>query len=248
MRKPQTKQEYLEQLHDALQASGVKDANDIIEDYEEYFAHSTAKGYSITESIHRLPSIKELAESYGSDISKEMTSPAGKSPQPSRNGRRVLFAVTVLSELVILPFAFVAALLLGCAGISGVSLLSAGLLMAMPQGILGSITVPHPPLPQLLPAMALFMAGGMAILGVTLIIAERSYSALRMSIVLKRWMLTGKHSNHLKLIPSVSKRTRRILYATALIATLSVIASMILLVVIAAITTGSPAFFRSWKI
>lgn len=248
MKKPQTKQEYLEQLHDALRVSGIPDANDIIEDYEEYFAHSTAKGYSITESIRRLPSIKELAESYASDVNKETITLAGKSPQPSRNGRRALFVVTLLSELVIFPFAFVGALLLACAGVSGVSLIVAGLLMVMPESVLGSIMVPHPPLPQLLPAIALFMASGMAILGVTLIIAERSYSALRMSIVLKRWMLTGKHSNHLKLIPSVSKRTRQILYGIALIATLSVVASMILLIVIASITTGSPAFLKSWKI
>lgn len=248
MKEPRTKQQYLEQLRSALKARDLKDVNEIIEDYEDYFIQSTAKGYSASESIHRLPSVKALAESYENSTGKQEPTSVKGFAQPTRAGRWSLFAATTLSELVMLPFTVVAGLFLACISITGILVFVAGVLMVLPDSLPGSITVPHPPMAQLLPAMALFLASGTAIFGTTLVIAERGYSALRTSIVLKRWMITGIHNDHLKLIPSVSKHTRHSLYKTVLIALLTAIASAILLAIIAAITTDSPSFIRSWNI
>ncbi len=84
--------------------------------------------------------------------------------------------------------------------------------------MLGSLDVARPAILQILPTVFLFYLGSVAIIGVCVPILERIYSAYRASIVVRRWLLTGKHTNHLKLVPGVSKQVRRVLYMTTLIA------------------------------
>lgn len=248
MKQPETKEQYIEQLRRALKAHNVKDVDDIIEDYEDYFAHSIEKGYSEVESIRRLPSARELSRSYESDASSKESESQPDEGSVSHTGRISLFAATVLTELLLLPFVLVAGLFFACIGAAGIAAFAGGILMAVPENVLGGISVPRPPIWQFLPVMILLMAGGIAAFGTMLIIAERTYSAIQASILIKRWMLTGKHSGHLKLVPPISKTTRHMLYRVVLAASFTAAAILLVLIIIALITTGSPDFIKSWNV
>lgn len=247
MKQPQTKEQYVEQLRIALKKHNVKDIGDIIEDYEEYFAHSKAKGYSVAESIHRLPSAQELARSYQVSAEGRGTKAAPKEGQVSRTGRTSLFVMMIVGELLLLPFLAVAGLFFACIGIAGLAAIVGGVLVLVPQDALGDITVPHPPVWQVLPTMTLLIAGGVTVFGTALVIAERFYSALRASLLMKKWMLTGRHGNHLRLVPPLGKRVRRVLYTAVLFAGVTAVVALLVLTVVSLVTTNSPDFIRSWN-
>jgi uncharacterized membrane protein len=247
MKQPQTKEQYIEQLQTALKKYNVKDIADIIEDYEEYFAHSKTKGYSVAESIHRLPSAQELARSYEDGTDGKGAKAAQEEGQVSRTGRTSLFVMMILGELLLLPFLAVAGLFFICIGVAGLAAIVGGVLVLAPQDVLGDMTVPHPPVWQVLPTMTLLIAGGVAVFGTTLVIAERFYSALRASLLMKKWMLTGRHGNHLRLVPPLSKRVRQILYTGVLLAGLTALMALLVLTIVSLVTTNSPDFIRSWN-
>lgn len=246
MKQPETKEQYIERLRAALKGHKVKGIDDIVEDYEEYFAHSIAKGYSVTESIRRLPSAEVLARSY-EEKSDDMRADLGDAGM-SRRGRTSLFVVMILGELLLLPFLLVAGLFFACIGVAGLAAIVGGILVVVPQDVLGDITVPHPPVWQILPTMTLLIAGGTAVFGMTLIVAERSYSGIRASLLMKKWMLTGNRGDHLKLVPSISKRVRRVLYKGVLFAGLAAFAALLVLGFGSLVTSSSLDFVRGWSV
>ena len=232
MKRQETREGYIAQLRGFLKRYNVKNVDDIVEDYEEYFAHSAAKGYSDSESVSRLPSAQELARSYESAVHKESTQ-----SQPVK--RRFLFSAAILGELMLLPFIAVTGLFFACIGVAGLLTFAGGVLMLVPAHMLGNIAIPHPPLPLFLPTVSLLTAGGMAVFGATLILAERFYSAVRISILIKRQILTGKHNDYLKLVPPISKRVRRVLYMIVAAAFTVAIIALLTLIVAGTVINGS---------
>lgn len=247
MRKPQTKEQYIEQLRKVLGEYKAKNIDDIIEDYEEYFAHSVAKGYSIKESIHRLPSVEKLALSYREDSGDGPVQLPAEDRVPFAR-RTLLFVIMILGELLLLPFLLVAGLFFASVGVAGLASIVGGILVLVPREMLGDVMVPHPSILYILPTVTLLVAGGVSVLGMTLVIAERTYGALRASLLMKKWMLTGKHGDHLKLIPPISKKVRQILYGIVLFAGLAALLAVLVLIVTSLITSGSADFMRSWNV
>jgi len=244
--KPRTAQEFTQQLTAALKKHKVQDVDDILVDYEDYFAQSKAKGYSDKEAVGRLPSVEELAASYGSD--KEDTPAQTAKSHPSSAQRKVLFGATLAGDILLLPFIFIVALLLVCFAFVGIFLVLTGPLLFIPDSLLGQLDVARPPVLHLLPTALLFASTGIAIVGVCVALFERMYSAYRASIVVRRWLLTGTHNNHLKLIPSVAKKFRIVLYKTTLIAGATAVLLALALASLSWFTTGTTNFPSTWNL
>lgn len=245
---PRTKEEYIHQLTAALKKQGTKDINDILIDYQDYFAQSKAKGYSDTESIRLLPSVQELAASYDekyNDSIAEQTR-AAKS-QPSSRQKLTLFGMTLAGDILLLPALCMAVLLLACFGIVGFFLMLTGPLLFIPDSMLGQMDVARMPFLQVLPTALLFIAAGLAIMGACIAMCERIYSTYRASIVVRRWLLNGRHDNHIRLVPGVSKRLRTSLYRITLISGIAAAAMLLILGCISLFSEGTINFPSTWN-
>lgn len=239
--------EYIKQLTAILKKNNVQDIDDIVTDYQDYFVQSKAKGYSEIEAIRRLPTPKDLAASY-IDSSAESGQIRTSIGRPSSAQRITLFGITLAGDVIVLPVLGITILLLVCFGIVGLMLILTGPLLFMPDSMLGQVDIPRPSFAQLLPAAFLFISSGVSILGLCIAICERAYSAYRSSIVVRRWLLTGRHSNQLKLVPSVSKRFRSILYIVTLLATGVALITLLILASISWLTQGTVNFLSTWKL
>ena len=245
-KQPHTTQEYIYQLTSALKKHDIKDVNDILADYQDYFAQSKAKGYSDTETLRRLPPVHELAASYGNNLdTQQATATKG---QLSSTQRLTIFGATLAGDLLLFPFLSILLLLLTCFGIVGVLLILTGPLLFIPDSLLGQMDVTRPPLLQIVPTALLFISSGVAIIGVCIAVCERIYSTYRASIVVRRWLLTGKHSNHLKLVPGVSKRLRTILYIVTLAAGVTALSTLLILMGLSWLIEGTVNFPSTWNI
>lgn len=235
-----TKSEYINQLVSVLKKKGVSDIDDILADYQDYFEQSKIKGYSETEAIRRLPSAEELAASY--------TDSKSPKERPSSAQRITLFGLTIAGDVILLPALVITLLVLGCFGVVGLLLILTGPLLFIPDSMLGQLDVARPSFLQLLPTAFLLVSSGVATLGVSIAICERIYSTYRASIVVRRWLLTGRHSNQLKLVPSVSKRFRSLLYITTFLAIGVALLTLLILISISWLTHGTVNFPSTWNL
>lgn len=159
-----------------------------------------------------------------------------------RSGLLLSFA----GDVILLPVFGLAALLLACFMVVGVFLAVTGPLLFVPDSVLGQMSVARPQLAQVLPTALLFVSVGVLIVSICIAIAERMYSAVRASIVTRRWLLTGRHESHLKLVPQISKRLRTLLYRISLYAVISVVSLTVIIVVLSLITSGTANFPSTW--
>lgn len=243
MKDSQTKQ-YLTNLRAELDRRKISNIDDILQDYEDFFAQSAVKGYSSTESIRRLPSVQELAEAY-STTSDDNQTKAGISGVQSRRQLSLLIP-TLIGDLLLLPVWGLGLALLACFGAMGVALALAGILMPAPDSLLGSINVPDTPLVQLPFAASLLFAGGTALLGLTLIVAEHAYRIMRWSLSTRLQWLTGRRISHLKFVPMIHKKARLILYKVTIFAALAAVIAFIALTMTSLISNGTSNFLTTW--
>ncbi len=247
-KQPRSSEQYLRQLAAALQEGKIDDIDDIVADYKDYFAQSKTKGYSDEESIQRLPKVQELAASYIRDDKDFHALKSAKYPSgPSRAQRLTIFGASLAGDMILLPIFGLAALLLACFTVVGVFLVVTGPLLFIPDSMLGQVDVARPPLLQILPTALLLISGGALVIGICTAIAERMYSTIRASIVVRRWLLTGEHDNHLKLVPQISKRLRTLLYRISLFAALSTVSLIVIVMILSLITAGTINFPSTWK-
>lgn len=244
-----TTQEYIMQFTTALKKRNIKDIDDILADYQDYFMQSKIKGYSDAEAIRRLPSAHELAASYDDSPSIPGTTQISTTKgQPSSAQRLTVFGVTLAGDILLLPILFITILLLACFGIVGVCLMITGPLLFIPDSMLGQVNVARLPILQLLPTALLFVSSGIAIIGICAAVCERIYSTYRASIVVRRWLLTGNHDNHLKLVPSIRKQHRTSLYRITLIAGAAAALLVLILGILSWLTEGTVNFPSTWNI
>lgn len=245
---PKTAQEYIKQLALALKKNGVRDIDDVLADYRDYFAQSKAKGYGDREAIRYLPTVEELASSYDySDADMGPSQIRMSKGQPSSVQRATLFGASLAGDILLLPILFITLLMLACFGVVGVFLVLTGPLLFIPDSMLGQLDVARPSIAQMLPTASLLISSGVAIIGTCIAVCERIYSTYRASIIVRRWLLTGRHDNHLKLVPSISKQVRRILYAITLVAGGVAILALLILMGISWFTQGTINFPSTWK-
>lgn len=242
MKDIQTKEQYLSRLRAALKHRKIDDIDDIILDYEDYFAQTAAKGYDAAESIRRLPAVDMLAKSYLHEAPDTLDT-----EKPSLVTRSAKLIGALLGDILLLPIVTLAGALLVCIAAMGILLPIAGVCMLLPHSWLGTINVTHPPLVQLLPAVGLLIAGGIATLGAVAIVVERSYAVLRRSLFYHYHIYSGRSVNHLKFVPSISKHTRRLLFKVVLYSGVAIATQLVLLSIISLITDGSIHFTSTWR-